>query len=156
MAIVTERENPLLLTRIWCLFELNAAIDSGAELQFVASPAQRQDLSMNLKSKFQQLERLVGGIDVRNDEPTVAQDREIFLARLEAAVDGVNTKLRRELGRWLCDAAEGVVYRTDSRRPRLNGAAMALEVAEIGDRWWEWLELDRRLVVLPWRRPADG
>jgi hypothetical protein len=37
MAIVTDWENPVLLTRIWCLFELNAAIDTGAELRFVAS-----------------------------------------------------------------------------------------------------------------------
>ena len=37
IAIVTDWESPTMLRRIWCLFELNAAIDTGAELRFVAS-----------------------------------------------------------------------------------------------------------------------
>ena len=47
-----------MLTRIWCLFELNAAIDTGAELKFAATMAERQDLSMNLQSKFRGLEQV--------------------------------------------------------------------------------------------------
>ena len=48
IAIVTDWEKPVMLTRIWCLFELNAAIDTGAELRFVSTAAQRQGLSLNL------------------------------------------------------------------------------------------------------------
>ena len=51
MAIVTDWEAPVILTRIWCLFELNAAIDTGAELRFVATLAEQQDLSLNLDRK---------------------------------------------------------------------------------------------------------
>ena len=53
IAIVTEWEKPVMLTRIWCLFELNAAIDTGAELRFVSTAVERQGLSLNLGNQFQ-------------------------------------------------------------------------------------------------------
>ena len=56
IAIVTDWEDPVMLTRIWCLFELDTAIDTGAELKFVAMGSQRQDLSMNLNRKFEELD----------------------------------------------------------------------------------------------------
>ena len=94
---------------------------------------------MNLKTKFEQLEGVVGGIEVRDcdaQRPHEIQDKQIFLGKLRGVEDEVNAKLRRELRRWLCEAAEGVIERTDPRRPRLDGAAMALERAEIGEGGW--------------------
>ena len=152
IAIVADWEDPVTLTRIWYLFELNAAIDTGAELKFVATGSQRQDLSMNLKRKFDELDQVVSRIDARSCDakrPHEIQDKAIFLGKLRGIEDEVNAKLRQELRRWLCDAAEGVICRTDPRRPRLDGAAIAMEVAEIGDRWWERLEMERRFLVFP-------
>jgi hypothetical protein len=135
IAIVTNWEAPVMLTRIWCLFELNAAIETGADLRFVATAAERRDLSLNLNEKFQQLDRLVGNIEVRDCDakrPHEIQDKSIFLAKLHGIEDAVNEKLRKEMRRWLVTSAEAVITRTDPYRPALDEMEMALEKAELG------------------------
>lgn len=137
IAIVTDWESPVMLTRIWCLFELNAAIDTDAELRFVATAAERLDLSLNLQEKFEQLEAILGSIDVRECDakrPHEIQDKEIFLRKLQGQEDAVNDKLRRKMREWLTHTAAGVLTRTDPWRPGLDAEAMALEVFAIGER----------------------
>eukprot|EP01045_Picozoa_sp_COSAG04_P013341 COSAG04_NODE_942_length_9261_cov_7.725278_5_plen_1550_part_00 len=136
IAIVTEWEKPVMLTRIWCLFELNAAIDTGAELRFVSTAAERQDLSLNLSRVFRCLEARVSSIEVRDCDakrPHEIQDKAIFLGKLRGIEDEVNAKLRREMRRWLAEAAEGVLSRTDPHRLPLTEAELALEEATIGE-----------------------
>ena len=56
----------------------------------------------------------VSSIEVRECDakrPHEIQDKAIFLAKLSGDEDAVNAKLRREMGRWLADAAEGVIRR---------------------------------------------
>jgi hypothetical protein len=135
IAIVTDWEGPVMLTRIWCLFELNAAIEMHADLCFVATAAQRQELSLNLNKKFSQLDGILSSIDVRDCDakrPHEIQDKAIFLGRLEGIEDEVNGKLRKEMQRWLCDAADNVLYRTDPHRPKLDEAEMTLELQATG------------------------
>ena len=135
IAIVTNWESPVMLARIWCLFELNAAVDAGAELRFVSTLAEKQDLSLHLNEKFQSLDRVVGNIEVRNCDakrPHEIQDKSIFLSKLSGMEDEVNEKLRKQMQSWLCKAAEGVIARTDPFRAVLDEAAMALEAVDIG------------------------
>jgi hypothetical protein len=142
VAIVTNWEDPDLLKRIWCLFELNAAIEQldlavhPERLKFVASAAQKQDLSMNLNEKFQQLGAVISSINVSKGEATVPEDRTIFLSTLEGQVEHVNQKLRTQMQRWLCDAADAVIDRTDPWREPLSFPAMELEREAIGDYWY--------------------
>lgn len=135
LAVVTDWEAPVMLTRIWCLFELNAAIETGADLRFVATAAQRQDLSLNLNEKFRKLDGILSNIDVRECDakrPHEIQDKGIFLKRLSGVEDEVNRKLRTEMQRWLCDAADSVLYRTDPLRPKLDRDAMEMELQSTG------------------------
>eukprot|EP01045_Picozoa_sp_COSAG04_P014502 COSAG04_NODE_1091_length_8331_cov_12.367954_1_plen_1314_part_00 len=138
IAIVTDWERPVMLTRIWCLFELNAAIDTGAELRFVSTAAERQGLSLNLGEKFAELEARVNSIEVRDCDakrPHEIQDKAIFLGKLQGIEDEVNAKLRKEMRRWLAEAAEGVLSRTDPHRPPLTEAELAVEEAHSKGSW---------------------
>ena len=152
IAIVTDWQAPVMLTRIWCLFELNAAIETGAELRFVSTAAERQSLSLNLNKKFQQLDRLVSNIEVRDCDakrPHEIQDKSIFLKKLHGIEDEVNEKLRHRMQGWLCEASKDVIYRTDPSRARLDEAAMAIEVATTGDCWDGGAKLTQLLERLP-------
>ena len=135
IAIVTDWESPVMLTRIWCLFELNAAIDTGAELRFVATAAQRMDLMLNLNKKFKYLDAIVQSIEVRDCDakrPHEIQDKKIFLGKLRGVENEVNKKLRTEMQRWLAASADGVLWRTDPYREPMGAAELLLEVAAIG------------------------
>ena len=139
IAIVTDWESPAMLTRIWCLFELNAAIDAGAELKLVATAAQKQELVVNLMDKFKLLEMAVTSIEVRDCDANQIheiQDKQAFLDHLRGMEDEVNEKLRQRMRLWLCEAAEGAIQRTDPHRPRLDEVQMALEAKEIGEGSW--------------------
>jgi hypothetical protein len=139
IAIVTDWAAPTMLKRIWCLFELNAAIESGAELRFVAAGKERLDFTLNLYSRFEGLRRAVSSIEVRDCDatrPHEKQDKKIFLSKLAGLEDDVNEKLRKRMLQWLCEASEGVLERTDPHRPALDEAAMRLEVAALGDCWF--------------------
>ena len=149
IAIVTDWEDPVLLKRIWCLFELNSAIDTGADLTFVASTEQRMGLSLNLADKFRELDDIVNNIDVRKGEATVDADRVIFLEKLDGMIDRVNDKLRRELRRWLANSAEAVATRTNPHREALDEAAMALEVTALGKAGAAQTRLIERYPRLP-------
>ena len=136
IAIVTDWESPVMLTRIWCLFELNAAIDTGAALRFVASSAQRMDLMLNLQEKFKYLSAIVQNIEVRNCDakrPHEIQDKAVFLSKLAGVEDEVNDKLRKAMQLWLAETAQGVLARTDPSREPLGPVEMELEVVAVGE-----------------------
>ena len=138
IAIVTDWESPVMLTRIWCLFELNAAIDTGAELRFVASSAQRMDLMLNLQEKFKYMSAIVQNIEVRNCDakrPHEIQDKAVFLSKLAGVEDEVNDKLRKAMQLWLAETAQGVLARSDPSREPLGPAEIELEIAQNQVRW---------------------
>eukprot|EP01044_Picomonas_judraskeda_P022954 COSAG03_NODE_5883_length_1156_cov_1.553453_1_plen_216_part_10 len=123
-----------MLTRIWCLFELNAAIETGAVLKFVSTEVERQSLSLSLGGKFQQLGARVSAIDVRDCDakrPHEIQDKQIFLAKIKDK-DEVNRKLQKEMRTWLADAALDVIHRTHPERPALTAAEQATEAKAAG------------------------
>ena len=104
--------------------------DTGAELRFVATVAERQDLSLNLDRKFDALDGIVSSIEVRNADakrPHEIQDKKIFLGKLRGSEDDVNGKLRSEMRRWLANAAAGVVQRLRPDRPPLSLAELEAE-----------------------------
>ena len=135
IAIVTEWECPTMLTRIWCLFELHAAIDSGAELKFVASAKEKLGFSLQLNDTFKNLDAIVSNIEVRNCDakrPHEVQDKRIFLTKLAGMEDDVNARLRRAMQRWLADAASVVLRRCDPRRGPMGPEELEIEIADIG------------------------
>ena len=61
--------------------ELNAAIETSAELRFVSTMAERQQLSINLNQKFRQVDVIVSSIEVRDCDakrPHEIQDKNIL------------------------------------------------------------------------------
>ena len=136
IAIVTDWSAPVMLTRIWCLFELNAAIDTGAELRFVATAAERMDLALNLHEKFKTCDAVVSRIEVRDCDakrPHEIQDKVIFLGKLHGMEDAVNAKLRKEMQRWLAESAKKVLWRTSPHRDPMGEEELEVEAAAIGE-----------------------
>ena len=86
-----------------------------------------------LKQKFATLSAIVDSIDVRNGDATMAHDKKNFLQQLKGEEQDVNGKLRRLMRRWLAEAAEDAVNRTDPHRHTKYEAetAMALEKEQI-------------------------
>eukprot|EP01046_Picozoa_sp_COSAG06_P032383 COSAG06_NODE_3232_length_5642_cov_6.207108_3_plen_978_part_00 len=145
-------DSPRPPTRVWCLFEGYQTLSRGGKLEVVLDKAAQQELQLSLGSRFGGLQGIVGRIDARMADATMPADRDkIFgaIEQLPGGFGGLNEKMQGAQQLWLCETAELVIERTDPWRARLDEAAMALEVADIGDRWWRQLRLERVLLILP-------
>eukprot|EP01043_Picozoa_sp_COSAG02_P021762 COSAG02_NODE_1114_length_14502_cov_140.830035_10_plen_769_part_00 len=124
-------DNPRPPTRVWCLFESYQTLSYGGKLEVVLDQTSRLDLQLQLSKRFDDLQSIVDGIDGRLAGATMAVDRDnIFgaIERLPGGFDGLNEHMQQAQQYWLCDAAEGVIERTNPWRPRLNEKEIALVV----------------------------
>eukprot|EP01045_Picozoa_sp_COSAG04_P000462 COSAG04_NODE_10_length_43369_cov_4.059025_42_plen_963_part_00 len=130
---------PRAPTRVWCLFEGNATLRYGGRLEGILSAVRQSKLRLELNKKFKEMETVVSNLDSRSADATGEDDKiKIFGAiqqDLARGHDELDENVQSALRRWLADAAEGVIRRTDPNRPPLDEAEMAQEAAETGDRW---------------------
>jgi hypothetical protein len=126
-------------TRVWCLFEGYQTLARGGKLEVVLDQASEQELQLSLAERFRKLQDIVAAIDSRLADATVERDRDnIFdaIERLPGGFGGLNEQMQAAQARWLFEAAQGVIYRTNPRRLQLDEAAMEREAAEIGEGSW--------------------
>ena len=139
---------PRAPTRVWCLFEGNATLRYGGKLEGILSARRQTKLMLELNTKFKELDDVVSSLNSRTADATGEEDRMKIFDAIEHDLpnghDELDENLQTALRRWLAEAAEGVIHRTDPRRPRLDAAAMALEAAEIGEGSWCWC------CCIPW------
>lgn len=79
---------PLPLTRIWCLFELEASLSAGVPLELLLGPREERAFSSEL-ARGGALRRVVdalGRIDVASAEATVEADRVAILEAVERSL----------------------------------------------------------------------
>ena len=130
---------PRAPTRVWCLFEGNATLRYAGKLEGILSAQRQTKLMLELNSKFKELDDVVNSLNSRTADATGEEDRmKIFNAiehDLPNGHDELDENLQTALRRWLAEAAEGVIERTDPQRKPLGKVAMAMESAEIGERW---------------------
>ena len=102
-------DSPRPPTRVWCLFEAYQTLARGGELEVVLDKAAQHELQLSFSERFGMLQDIVGGIDARLADATVAEDRDnIFdaIARLPGGFDDLNHEMRKSQQRWLCAGLE--------------------------------------------------
>ena len=75
-------------TRVWCLFEAYTTLAKNGTLEVVLGPVQQQELQLALADRFVELEQMVGGIDARLAEATVAADQSKIFEAIELLPGG--------------------------------------------------------------------
>jgi hypothetical protein len=139
LMLMEPYHRPRAPTRVWCLFEGYCTLMCGGTLEAVLGSVQQCDLRLNLNTRFGELKGVVSALDSRTADATGEVDKvKIFgaIEQLPGGHDALDAKIRHALQQWLCEASEGVIYRTDPQRPALDSAAMAREAAEIGEGRW--------------------
>ena len=136
LVLMEPWDNPRPPTRVWCLFEAYTTLAKGGVLEVVLGASQQRDLQMRLADRFDELDRIISGIDARLADATVLLDRtHIFgaIERLEGGFDGLNERIRHSQQQWLAEASAGASDRTDPLRPCLSESNLRLESESLGD-----------------------
>ena len=162
LVLMEPWDDPRPPDRVWCLFEAYTTLAKGAPYEVVLGPKQQLELQLSLADRFTELEAIVNGIDVHLAEATVETDRVKTFAAIEqlpGGFEGLNANVRGALHRWLVQASEGVLHRTNPYRETLSqdSAAMAVEKAALGTANFKWLPVSGvELSALVENRPRLG
>ena len=135
LVLMEPWDNPRPPKRVWCLFEGYQTLARKGTLEVVLGWRRQRELQASLGDRFEELEKIVSSIDAREAEATVELDHDNIFAAIKLlpdGFDGLNKEMRLAQQKWLADAAEGVLERTDPDRPPLDEAGLELEEAEIG------------------------
>jgi hypothetical protein len=127
-------DDPRPPKRAWCLFEGYMTLRQlEGRLEVVLGRRQERQLQLQLGERFNELAGVVGSIDARLAEATKESDRTLIFAAVDAldgGFDRLNEGIRNAQQRWLVQAAEGILGRTEAGRVVLPAAMLAAENAD--------------------------
>ncbi|CAK9068670.1 Tartrate-resistant acid phosphatase type 5 (TR-AP) (Tartrate-resistant acid ATPase) (TrATPase) (Type 5 acid phosphatase) (Uteroferrin) (UF) [Durusdinium trenchii] len=109
LALMAPWDNPVYVSRVWCVFEIFTAVNENCELTVILPPVEMKRFSGTIhdgvldKHLWASLEQL----DVQRADASVASDKENILRIVADGVgfDCLNQVVRQQLLRWLATSA---------------------------------------------------
>ena len=131
--VVTPWNDPLTLTRAWCIFELYSTMNADKDILFALPPKDRDRFKETLRSDFHAVMNSLVTIDAENAEAMKASDKESIFAqirRMRGGFPALNNRIMVILRAWHADTGRKVVEAAlDSAD---TGGEEALEALRLG------------------------
>jgi len=114
---LTPHQQPLLLTRSWCLYEIYIAWKVGAEVSCGFVPAAEQSVTQSLMKSDELINEMLAAVDAEKSRATMETDRKMILSLIkQAGVQRFNTFVREKLSASLRVVALTTVSRQISHQ----------------------------------------
>jgi tetratricopeptide (TPR) repeat protein len=107
---------PHTLTRVWCLDEVVASIDTTGGFEIMLAEEEEKDLRATLSGRFEQVLEAFQAVDARKANATHREDKEMIFGRIcrrAGGFEGFNAKVVGELRRWLLRTARALLEQED-------------------------------------------
>ena len=107
--VLSPWEDPLPLTRAWCLFELHSSVLTGASFDVLLPDRERTRLRDAVLESPTTLTDAMVAVDLKRAEASVAADKEMIFASIAATdggIHGLNVQVLRLLRDWVLAAAK--------------------------------------------------
>ena len=88
LLILSPWHDPVLLRRVWCLFEVYNALETSAELHIQVPRSERQALADAVVQDGDCLIQKLSNIRIENAEATVASDKDLILKVIQNSEGG--------------------------------------------------------------------
>eukprot|EP00435_Cladocopium_sp_Y103_P024942 s1780_g6.t1 len=112
---LTPHEQPLLLTRSWCLYEIYIAWKVGAEVSCGFVPEAEQSVKKSLLESDALIKTMLNAVDAENSRATMETDRQMILSLIkQAGVSRFNTFVREKLSASLRMVALTTLVRSNT------------------------------------------
>ena len=104
-------DKPEYVTRIWCLWEVLCAIETGCEFDIALPPQERQRFAQAMVQDFDSIMQSLCEIDVANAKAREEADRIAILTAVKESVgvEQVNAMVMGKIRQWFESAALGEV-----------------------------------------------
>lgn len=101
-------QDPVPLTRAWCLFELYSAFVTGAKFEIAMSSSEKSGFIKTMMNDFGAMNKVYARIDVRKSTSTLPLDQERIFELVQRTVgfDALNALVCKKLREWVIDVAE--------------------------------------------------
>ena len=114
---LTPHQQPMLLTRSWCLYEIYIAWKVGAEVSCGFVPAAEQSVTQSLMKSDALINEMLAAVDAEKSRATMETDRKMILSLIkQAGVQRFNTFVREKLSASLRVVALTTVSRQISHQ----------------------------------------
>ncbi|CAK9077386.1 unnamed protein product [Durusdinium trenchii] len=115
---MTPHQQPLLLTRSWCLYEIYIAWKVGAEVYCGFIPEAEQSVKHSLLESDALINEMLSAVDAEKSRATVESDREMILSMIsKAGVDRFNSFVQEKLSASLRMVALSTLLMTSEEPP---------------------------------------
>lgn len=103
--VLSPWENPIPLSRAWCLFEIYCSIDTGSNFAISMSEKETAKFMSALHSDFDSIANMVAQIDVAKSDAFQKTDKEkIFhVIRQSIGFDAINQMILDNIRKWIKD-----------------------------------------------------
>ncbi|KAK3285190.1 hypothetical protein CYMTET_7203 [Cymbomonas tetramitiformis] len=131
VCLVFDRwEDPAMIKRCWCLYEIMHCIMCNARLVVVMPASERRKLRRHITTSYHTIQETIRNIDARKAEAKFDTDKAMILANIERDVPGgmaeLNSSVQRVINLWL---AESIELALDAMQSPLNEEELAAEKA---------------------------
>jgi len=121
---LTPHEQPLLLTRSWCLYEIYIAWKVGAEVSCGFVPEAEQSVKNSLVESDALIKTMLNAVDAENSRATMETDRKMILSLIEqAGFNRFNTFVREKLSASLRMVALTTLVRSNTKNLDIKSEA---------------------------------
>lgn len=151
-------DNPIPLTRAWCLWELYCTIETKSLFEVALSPSQRQRFLTDIASDgaARSINRMFATITCEKSECFSEQDKEHIFHAVQATVGfaGVNAMIFKRLREWVTDVTKAELEKETNAHRR---EALMSNLAGIYDSLGKYDKAEALLVeCLALRRGSHG
>ena len=166
LAMMGPWDNPVYLSRVWCIFEFFTAINNkNVNVEIVVPPRERKKMSNVLfaSGRIDALYNALANISVQSARATIEEDRIRIMAILEKSIDDideVNNMVAKHLREWLRRAIDVLVQeRSDQIKEATSGpiqkiaktAQSAAQEHSTNQQWLAHSAFCTNVALLFWR-----
>lgn len=112
LLILSPWDNPIPLTRAWCLWEIHTTKLSGSKFSIAIPPEEQHKFQVAYKEDIDKILNALCGIDVEQSEAFILEDRNRILEAVrlsDGGCAGVNNEIASMMRSWFLNTAKSLV-----------------------------------------------
>eukprot|EP01041_Mallomonas_annulata_P009439 gene9439-19610_t len=111
LLILLPWDEPITLTRAWCLFEIFCTRSAGVKLSIQLSNTQKENFHIRLRQDFDNILLKLSKIDISKSQSYIESDREKILTAVRESpqgINGLNTDINKMIREWLLQQSQNL------------------------------------------------
>eukprot|EP00053_Salpingoeca_punica_P024826 m.14785 g.14785 ORF g.14785 m.14785 type:complete len:518 (+) comp7228_c0_seq1:82-1635(+) len=136
LLVMAPWQDPIPMTRAWCLWEIHCAIEGKIPLSIGLPPNQRDAFQQGVTESFDAITKALVRIDATKSTAFLSADRDKIHAAIKATeggFHGLNVQVKNHLRQWYLDTALELAEQMQDGQRTLTLMNIAASLSKLGD-----------------------